>query len=84
MPVSNKSFNCWTVPQIAYAGVLWRQNLSAERIADALADRFEIVVSKNSVLSIARKNRDLMPIKSGEARRAAIAAGRQRYERTGR
>lgn len=61
----------WTNRQIEFCGRLWRQGLTQNEIADAMAVTFGASVTHNSISRVAMRHRDLMPRRTKEEFREA-------------
>lgn len=75
------SNNRWTNRQISFIAECWGKNFSANRIADELAGKFGVSVSKHAVCAIARRYRDLMPAKTPAMLSQAMRDADRRFDR---
>lgn len=78
----NGSGHVWTAPEVSFVVEQWNANASCDQIADRLVERFGIVVSKNAIIGLSKRHRDLMPVKTAEqVRQLNVSAAINRWAR---
>lgn len=51
----------WTTAQLNRAAERWRAGCTQEQVADDLAERFGVIVTRHAIAGLARRYRDLFP-----------------------
>lgn len=51
----------WTEEEVAFAAECWARGLTQDQTANAIADKFDFIVSRNSISMLTRTRRERFP-----------------------